>query len=138
MFLDETACPSPVRDSEQQAKPRTMRAANQPLPLWRDEGNPDGALWTGKEARGTTKGRLDHKDLKGSQGPKGEEGTALAALHLIRQENCGADFCTLKCSAGERIASVSCPGGTFTVTDFGEGAACANSQGTALAICVRP
>jgi hypothetical protein len=81
---------------------------------------------------------------QGAQGAKGDTGPAGAAgatgLHALRQDTCGsANACDLTCGAGEKLVSVTCPGGAITInkTAEGEGASCSNTPGPALALCLR-
>jgi hypothetical protein len=86
---------------------------------------------------------------KGEQGPQGPAGPAGLAgppgpaggLHALSDDNScetGSD-CKLECSAGEKLVSVTCPGGTITISKTGEiqTATCSNSPGPALALCIR-
>jgi hypothetical protein len=77
---------------------------------------------------------------KGDQGPPGLSGAAAPGLHVVRQDTCDSSNCSLTCSAGESLASVTCPQGVISVTKNGdtEIASCANSPGPAIALCVRP
>jgi hypothetical protein len=86
----------------------------------------------------------------GPQGPAGEKGDAgpigpqgppgplgATGLHALRQM-CGAGSnCDLTCSPGERMISVTCPGGTIAITRNADidAATCSNSPGPALALC---
>jgi hypothetical protein len=73
----------------------------------------------------------------GPQGPPGPVGAT--GLHALRQE-CGAGSnCDLTCSPGEKLISASCPGGTVAITRNAdiESAACSNSPGPALALCMK-
>ncbi len=83
---------------------------------------------------------------QGQQGQKGDQGAAgLAApaastsLHVVRQDKCEDGGCKLSCGEGEAIASVTCPGGNISLSKNGEAetAACTNSPGPALALCVK-
>ncbi|MGA2942908.1 MAG: hypothetical protein ABSE50_12820 [Xanthobacteraceae bacterium] len=74
----------------------------------------------------------------GPQGPPGPVGAT--GLHALRQE-CGAGSnCDLTCSPGEKLISATCPGGTVAITRNAdiESAACSNSPGPALALCMKP
>lgn len=90
---------------------------------------------------------------KGEQGPPGPAGPigpgATAAqtntaqsigLHALRQETCENGTCNLTCSSGEKLVSVTCPGGTVTISKSGEAetASCGGIPGPALALCMRP
>jgi hypothetical protein len=72
---------------------------------------------------------------QGARGPKGEAGPR---LHVLSQD-CSGDKCDLTCDAGEKLASVTCPGGTMALTKSGdtETASCTNTSGPILALCVR-
>lgn len=77
----------------------------------------------------------------GSAGPPGPAGPAgSTGLHVVRQEACTGNNCDLTCAPGEKIASVTCPGGTMTISSSGgvESVACANTPGPALALCIKP
>ena len=77
----------------------------------------------------------------GPQGPPGPPGPVGATgLHPIRQASCGpSNTCDLSCSPGERLVSVTCPGGTITINKSAdiEAAACGNTPGPALALCMK-
>ena len=71
----------------------------------------------------------------GPPGPMGASG-----LHALRQNACGQpNNCDLTCSPGEKLVSVTCPGGSITITKNAdiESAACTNANGTALALCMK-
>ena len=72
----------------------------------------------------------------GSEGPHGPAGTA--GLHALSEAGCDTK-CVLLCTAGEKIVSVTCPGGTIWIgrTAETETATCSNSQGPALALCMK-
>jgi hypothetical protein len=72
----------------------------------------------------------------GPAGPAGEAGSM--GLRVLNQD-CSGDKCDLACDAGEKLASVTCPGGTVGLTKTGdtETASCTNTSGPILAICVR-
>src|SRR6185436_3331547 len=81
---------------------------------------------------------------QGSQGQKGDPGAAGPAastsLRVVRQDKCeDGGECKLACGQGEAIASVTCPGGSVTISKDGdtEAAACTNSPGPALALCLK-
>jgi hypothetical protein len=50
-----------------------------------------------------------------------------------------AQNCTLTCASGEMLASITCTGGTVSVSKEGEAesVSCSNGSGPALALCVR-
>ena len=97
----------------------------------------------------------------GPQGAKGEQGhpvrrapkankgrgrsrtrrgpAASSALSVMRQDKCEDGGCNLSCKQGETIASVTCPGGNVSLSKNGdtETAACTNSPGPALALCLK-
>jgi len=75
----------------------------------------------------------------GPAGPAGAPGTS--GLHALRQPGCGqASNCDLTCSPGERLISVTCPGGTIAITRNAdiEAATCSSATGPALALCMKP
>jgi Collagen triple helix repeat (20 copies) len=75
----------------------------------------------------------------GPPGPEGAPGPAgTAGLHAINETACDSK-CELLCSAGEKLVSVTCPGGTIWIgrTADSEMATCSNSPGPALALCMR-
>ena len=112
-----------------------------------DQGPPGPAGATGPKGE---QGQAGPQGAKGEQGPpgvqgaKGDEGPrgpAGPGLHVVRQDNCqGSSNCSLACEAGQTVASVTCPQGAISITKNGdtETASCSNSQGPALALCVRP
>jgi hypothetical protein len=59
-------------------------------------------------------------------------------LHAISETACDSK-CELLCSAGEKLVSVTCPGGTIWIgrTAQSEMATCSNSPGPALALCMK-
>jgi hypothetical protein len=75
---------------------------------------------------------------RGPDGPAGPQGLpGSLGLHAITKETCGK-ACDLACDPGEKVVSVTCPGG---VVHIGNGtqpqaATCSNSSGPALALCV--
>src|SRR5580704_9808584 len=70
---------------------------------------------------------------KGDQGPPGAKG-----LHALTEPTCGAR-CDLICSLGERLVSVTCPGGTVHIQqgDEANAASCVGASGPAIALCMR-
>jgi hypothetical protein len=78
----------------------------------------------------------------GPQGPAGPPGPAgSTGLHALRQDACAAENnCDLTCSPGEKLISVTCPGGTVQISRIAdiEAASCSNSPGPALALCMKP
>jgi Collagen triple helix repeat (20 copies) len=83
--------------------------------------------------------------VKGDAGPTGPAGPpgpmGSSGLHALRQNACGqSKDCDLTCSPGERLVSVTCPGGSITITKDAdiEAAACSNASGPALALCMKP
>jgi Collagen triple helix repeat (20 copies) len=81
----------------------------------------------------------------GEQGPPGPAGQAGPAgpsgstgLHVVRQDNCENNSCTLACGSGETLASITCPSGTVSISKNGdvETVTCGNGQGPALALCM--
>jgi hypothetical protein len=76
----------------------------------------------------------------GPPGPAAQPSTADSiGLHAVRQDTCGSG-CNLTCSSGEKLVSVTCPGGTiaFLKTGDAETASCSRTPGPALALCMRP
>jgi len=74
----------------------------------------------------------------GPQGPPGPAAaTASTGFHVVRQDAC-ANNCTLTCGTGETLASITCTGGTVSVSKDGDAEAisCSNGSGPALALCV--
>ena len=74
----------------------------------------------------------------GPQGPPGPAAaTASTGFHVVRQDAC-ANNCTLTCGTGETLASITCTGGTVSVSKDGdaEAVSCSNGSGPALALCV--
>jgi hypothetical protein len=83
--------------------------------------------------------------VKGETGPIGPPGPPGAAgssgLHALRQGGCGqSSNCDLACSPGEKLISVTCPGGTIAITRNAdiEAATCSSATGPALALCMKP
>jgi Collagen triple helix repeat (20 copies) len=72
----------------------------------------------------------------GPEGPPGPAGTA--GLRALSETACDTK-CELLCSAGEKLVSVTCPGGTIWIgrTAESETATCSNSPGPALALCMK-
>jgi hypothetical protein len=76
----------------------------------------------------------------GPPGPAGAAGAAGAAgVHVVSHDTCPADTCEFACSAGETLASVTCPGGTVRISTPGPfvTASCTDTKGPAIALCVR-
>jgi Collagen triple helix repeat (20 copies) len=79
----------------------------------------------------------------GAAGPAGPPGPAgapgLIALRPLTADPCRSQ-CYLACNPGEKIVSVTCPGGTMTLNKGGaaESATCGGASGPALALCMRP
>jgi hypothetical protein len=73
----------------------------------------------------------------GPVGPPGPAGTA--GLHVLTDAGCDIK-CVLLCAAGEKMVSVTCPGGTISIgrTAESETATCSGSPGRALALCMKP
>jgi hypothetical protein len=83
--------------------------------------------------------------VKGETGPIGPAGppgaTGASGLHAMRQDGCGqGSNCDLTCSPGEKLISVTCPGGTIAITRNAdiEAATCSSATGPALALCMKP
>jgi len=77
---------------------------------------------------------------QGDPGPAGPPGPVGATgLHFIHHESCApSNNCDLSCSPGERLVSVTCPGATIIIsrTTGVDSAACSNTPGPALALCM--
>ena len=95
----------------------------------------------GPAAQAGPPGPQGAKGEKGEQGPPGPAGQAGPAgpsgstgLHVVRQDNCENNNCTLACGSGETLASVICPSGTVSISKNGdaETASCSNSPGPAI------
>jgi hypothetical protein len=70
----------------------------------------------------------------GPPGPPGPAGTS--GVHALRMTTC-ADRCELICSLGEKLVSVTCPGGTFHIEQTESNmASCTGAAGPALALCM--
>jgi hypothetical protein len=83
--------------------------------------------------------------VKGETGPIGPSGPpgapGASGLHALRQGNCGqSGNCDLACSPGEKLISVTCPGGTIAISRNAdiEAATCSSATGPALALCMKP
>jgi hypothetical protein len=77
----------------------------------------------------------------GAAGPAGPAGPAgSTGLHALRQACASGNNCDLTCGPGEKLISVTCPGGTIQITRNAdiEAASCSNSPGPALALCMKP
>jgi Collagen triple helix repeat (20 copies) len=78
---------------------------------------------------------------QGPPGPPGATGPAGATgLHFIHRETCApSNNCDLSCSPGERLVSVTCPGAAIVISRSGgvDSAACSNTPGPALALCMK-
>jgi hypothetical protein len=78
----------------------------------------------------------------GPAGPAGPPGpsspTSASGLHALTEPTCGAR-CDLICSLGERLVSVTCPGGTVHIQqgDEANAASCVGASGPAIALCMR-
>src|ERR1700722_7079120 len=75
----------------------------------------------------------------GGIGPAGPASPASASgLHALTEPTCGAR-CDLICSLGERLVSVTCPGGTVHIQqgDEANAASCVGASGPAIALCMR-
>ncbi len=71
--------------------------------------------------------------LAGPPGPPGSSG-----LRALKRDRCDTSAkCDLECSPGEKLVSVTCPGGTIEISKTDETATCSNSPGPALALCIR-
>lgn len=82
---------------------------------------------------------------KGEQGPPGPAGLAgppgppgSSGLRALKRDRCDTSAkCDLECSPGEKLVSVTCPGGTIEISKTDETATCSDSPGPALALCIR-
>jgi hypothetical protein len=75
----------------------------------------------------------------GPPGPPGPAGSAGATgLHALSAPACDTK-CELICSAGEKLISVTCPGGTIHIEEIADSnsASCMGASGAALALCIR-
>jgi len=82
--------------------------------------------------------------VKGDPGPQGPPGPpgpqGASGLRALRQTAClSGNNCDLTCNPGERLVSVTCPGGAIQITRTGgiDAATCSNSPGPALALCMK-
>ena len=73
---------------------------------------------------------------EGPVGPPGPAGTA--GLHALTEPACGAK-CELTCSPGEKLVSVTCPGGKIQIGKDAESemATCTGASGPGLALCIQ-
>ena len=74
----------------------------------------------------------------GPPGPPGPVGST--GLHLVRHDSCApSNNCDLSCSPGEALAAVTCPGATIVISNDGgiASAACSNTPGPALVLCMK-
>jgi len=101
-----------------------------------------------------TQGPAGPQGDAGPQGPQGDKGDTgpigpagapgapgTSGLHALRQPGCGqASNCDLACAPGERLISVTCPGGTIAISRNAdiEAATCSSATGPALALCMKP
>ncbi|MGA9321522.1 MAG: hypothetical protein WBW06_10750, partial [Xanthobacteraceae bacterium] len=71
----------------------------------------------------------------GSLGPAGAAGTA--GLHALTAPACEIR-CELTCAQGEKVVSVTCPGGKIHIGNDAESATatCVGGSGPALALCM--
>jgi len=89
-----------------------------------------------------TEGAKGEQGPPGSTGPAGLAGPAGPAgstgLRALRLDRCDTSAnCDLECYPGEKLVSVTCPGGTIEISKTDEAATCSNSLGPALALCIR-
>jgi hypothetical protein len=81
---------------------------------------------------------------KGEAGPGGPPGppgpVGATGLHALRQNCSVGSQCDLTCAPGEKLVSATCPGGSLRISRNAdiESAACSNSPGPALALCMKP
>jgi hypothetical protein len=112
-----------------------------------EQGSPGPQGAKGEQGPPGPQGSVGPKGEQGSAGPPGPSGQAgppgpagSSGLHVVRQDACQDNKCDLACNAGEQIASVTCPGGTFSIGKNAdvESASCTSTPGPALALCVKP
>jgi len=77
----------------------------------------------------------------GPSGPTGLAGSSAASplgLHAITIEACGRS-CEIACGAGEKLVSVTCPGGAIRIGKAAEPemATCRDASGPALGLCMK-
>jgi hypothetical protein len=99
------------------------------------EGPPGPQGPAGPEGPAGKQGETGPLGPAGPPGPKGSTG-----LHFVHHESCGpTNNCDLTCSPGERLVSITCPGGKIEITRNGgiESAACNDSPGPVLALCMQ-
>ncbi len=95
----------------------------------------------GEQGQAGPPGPPGEKGAPGETGPAGATATTTPAnFHVVRQDSCDSTGCSLTCNPGETLASVTCLQGTASVAKEGdvEKVTCQNSQGPALALCVKP
>ena len=119
----------------------SLATCSEPAPGPKGEQGPPGPQGTKGE-----QGPAGPQGANGEQGPPGPAGQAGPAgpsgstgLHVVRQDNCENNSCTLACGSGETLASITCPSGTVSISKNGEveTATCGNPQGPALALCLK-
>jgi hypothetical protein len=109
-----------------------------------EQGSPGPQGAKGEQGPPGPEGSVGPKGEQGSAGPSGQAGppgpAGSSGLHVVRQDACQDNKCDLACNAGEQIASVTCPGGTFSVGKNAdvENASCTSTPGPAFALCVKP
>ena len=85
-------------------------------------------------------GAKGEQGAPGPTGPAGQAGPGSAGatgLHALKQDRCDTSaHCNLECGPGEKLVSVTCPGGTIELSKTDEAATCSNSPGPALAFCI--
>ena len=110
---------------------------------------PQGAQ--GEQGPPGPEGAKGDQGLAGQQGPQGERGppgpagpagsagpAGATGLRALKRDRCDTSAkCDLECSPGEKLVSVTCPGGTIEISKTDEAATCSNSPGPALALCVK-
>lgn len=101
-----------------------------------EKGQPGAAGVAGVPGPAGAGGGVGPAGPPGPEGPAGPAGTA--GLHALTETACDTK-CELLCSAGEKLVSVTCPGGTTWIgrTAESETATCSNSPGPALALCMK-
>jgi hypothetical protein len=109
-----------------------------------EQGSPGPQGAKGEQGPPGPQGSVGPKGEQGSAGPSGQAGppgpAGSSGLHVVRQDACQDNKCDLACNAGEQIASVTCPGGTFSIGKNAdvESVSCTSTPGPALALCVKP
>jgi hypothetical protein len=83
-------------------------------------------------------GKQGEQGVAGPVGPPGPMGST--GLHAVRHATCApSNNCDLTCGPGERLVSVTCPGGKIEISRNAgvESAACSDTPGPAFALCMK-